>query len=187
MRRAGLSFVMVAVMILVSAGVAFAAVKFGTEGRDIIKGTNEPDVIYGEGGVDTLAGRKDNDAIYGGEGRDDLYGGSFLFREIFEGRRLVQDGHDTLFGGDGPDCVFGGTGDDILHGGDGRDLIGLFCFEFILDTGNDTMLGGAGADEIISFDRARDIVVCGSGNDVVYADRLDRIANDCEKVFRPRN
>ena len=136
--------------------------------------------------MDTLAGRKDDDTIYGGEGRDDLYGGSFLFREIFEGRRLVQDGNDTLFGGDGPDCVFGGTGDDVLHGGDGSDLIGLFCFEFIFDTGNDTMLGGAGADEIISFDGGRDLVVCGSGGDVVYANRLDRIAKDCERVFYPR-
>jgi len=177
---------MVAVMLVLSAGVAVAAVKFGTEGRDIIKGTNAPDVIFGEGGVDTLAGRKDDDTIYGGEGRDDLYGGSFLFREIFDGRRLVQDGNDTLFGGDGPDCVFGGTGHDILHGGDGRDLIGLFCFEFIFDTGNDTMLGGADADEIISFDRERDIVVCGSGRDEVFADRLDRIAEDCERVFYPR-
>ncbi|MBA3430313.1 MAG: hypothetical protein H0U16_02375 [Actinobacteria bacterium] len=186
MKRTGLMLVIMAVMVVLSAGVAVAAVKFGTEGRDIIKGTNAPDVIFGEGGVDTLAGRKDDDTIHGGEGRDDLYGGSFLFGEIFEDRRLVQDGNDKLFGGDGPDCVFGGTGDDVLYGGNGSDLIGFFCFEFIIDTGNDTMLGGDGADEIISIDRKRDIVVCGSGRDVVYANRLDRIAGDCERVFYPR-
>jgi len=104
-----------------------------------------------------------------------------------EGNLSGPSGEDKLFGGNGPDCVFGGTGDDILHGGDGSDLIGLFCIEFISDTGNDIIYGGNDNDIIMGFDRnarpERDIISCG-GRDEVYADRLDRIADDCEKVFR---
>lgn len=94
-----------------------------------------------------------------------------------EGNLGGPRGGDKLVGGNGPDCVFGGTGGDILHGGDGCDLIGLFCSEFILDTGNHIIAG---------FNRnarlERNIISC--DGDRVHADRLDRIADDCEKVFR---
>jgi hypothetical protein len=35
-------------------------------------------------------------------------------------------------------------------------------------------------------DRIRDAVRCGGGRDVVYADRADRVARDCEVVRRTR-
>ena len=105
-----------------------------------------------------------------------------------EGNLSAPSGEDKILGGDGPDCVFGGTGDDTLYGGDGSDLIGLFCIEFISDTGNDVMYGDRSIDFIISVDRngrpERDVVFCGSGRDEVFADRLDRIAGGCEKVSR---
>jgi len=182
MKRAGLMFVMVAVMVAVSAGVAVAAVKFGTDGRDFLRGTGDPDVLYGEGGSDVLVGKGDDDVLYGGDGRDYAVGGKATIEANLRG----PSGEDKIFGGDGPDCVFGGTEDDILYGGDGSDLIGLFCIEFISDTGNDIMYGGSGRDFIIAVDRnrkpERDIVSCGSGTDDVFADRLDRISDDCENV-----
>ena len=50
------------------------------------------------------------------------------------------------------------------------------------------MYGDSGNDIIVSVDRnnrpEKDTVFCGSGRDEVYADRLDRIADDCEKIRR---
>lgn len=168
-------------MLVLSAGVAVAAVKFGTEGRDFIRGTNEPDVLHGKGGIDVLVGKGDDDVLYGGDGGDAAVGG----RATIEGNLRGPSGEDRIFGGNGADCVFGGTEDDILYDGDGRDLMGLFCIEFIFDTGNDIMYGGGGNDDIVGLDRngrpERDIISCG-GRDRVFADRLDKIADDCERV-----
>ncbi len=68
-------------------------------------------------------------------------------------------GADRLWGLGGADRLFGGPGKDALRGGDGNDTIA-------------------------ARDGARDTVVCGRGRDVVVADRLDRVARDCEIVRR---
>jgi VCBS repeat-containing protein len=52
---------------------------------------------------------------------------------------LLQDGNDSLLGGNGDDILFGQGGNDILNGGNGNDLL-------IGGKGNDTLIGGAGAD-----------------------------------------
>lgn len=44
-------------MVALSAGVAPAAVKFGTDGQDFLIGTSNSDVLYGKGGIDFLGGR----------------------------------------------------------------------------------------------------------------------------------
>ena len=68
----------------------------------------------------------------------------------------------------GPDRLWGLGGADKLFGGPGKD----------------TLLGGDGNDTIWARDGARDSIVCGRGRDVVTADRLDRVARDCELVRR---
>lgn len=77
-------------------------------------------------------------------------------------------GNDRLFGGSGNDRLFGNAGHDRLEGGRGRD---------ILDA-------GPGNDTVAARDRTVDTIRCGAGRDVVLADRLDKVARDCEIVRR---
>lgn len=60
---------------VLGSGVAFAAVKFGTDGRDVLIGTKGEDVLYGRGGSYVLAGRGSDDALHGGDGPDYMHGG----------------------------------------------------------------------------------------------------------------
>jgi Ca2+-binding RTX toxin-like protein len=73
---------------------------------------------------------------------------------------------DVLYGGPGDDLLLGGGGDDQLHGGGDRDVL----------------RGGSGADSLLARDGVRDVVDCGSGRDVVVADRRDAIRRTCEFV-----
>lgn len=178
MRRASLTFVMMAVMIALSAGVAVAAVKFGTDGRDFLIGTNSEDQLYGRGGSDGLAGKEGDDVLYGDDGNDFMHGGRV-------GWGMAADGEDKLFGGNGSDCMFGGSEDDILHGGPGNDDMGHYCYEFIFDRGGDIFYGGSGNDDIIAIvdteAQERDLVFCGPGKDTVYYRKgVDRLF-DCER------
>ncbi len=76
---------------------------------------------------------------------------------------------DTIFALGGNDRVEGRAGADFLHGGAGRDVV----------------LGEAGYDRIaVDFDRARDSVACGAGQDLVNAELIDIVAADCEIVSR---
>ena len=181
-RRVGLVLVMMAVALVVGSGVALAAVKFGTDGRDVLIGTNSADQMFGKGGSDFLAGKKQDDVLYGGDGNDFMHGGAV-------GWEMAPDGEDKLFGGKGSDCMFGGSEDDVLVGGSGNDDMGHYCYEFIMDTGNDILYGGSGNDDIIAVEapfsqpnlQERDIVYCGFGTDTVYYQKgVDRIFN-CEK------
>ena len=189
MRRVGLVLLAMVVALVVGGGVALAAVKYGTDGRDNLIGTDEEDVFYGRDGGDGLAGRGDDDVLYGDEGEDLVFGGNLGFEEIFDGRRMVPDGEDKLFGGSGNDCMFGGSEDDVVYGGTGDDEMGFYCYEFIFDTGEDVFFGGAGNDFIWSWDYSengkpvRDVVQCGGGRDEVLADKLDKLSG-CEKVDR---
>ena len=135
----------------------------GTDGNDTLHGTELSDVILGLRGDDRLYASDQylGDTLKGGPGADLLVGGG---------------GRDTLEGGPGNDRLFGGRLGDVLSGGTGRDLID----------------GGTGNDRIYADDGQRDTIVCGtngplSGNrdhDVVYADRFDVVAKDCEVVHR---
>jgi hypothetical protein len=77
---------------------------------------------------------------------------------------------DVLRGLGGADVLYGLGGDDVLFGGRGRDRL----------------LGGPGNDVVHAADGARDTIGCGDGRDLVYADRADRVARDCERVRRSR-
>ncbi len=84
---------------------------------------------------------------------------------------------DVLRGTSGPDVLRGLGGADRLYGLDGNDV--LFA-----GRGRDRLFGGRGRDVMYARDGARDIVTCGSGRDLVHADRADRIGRDCELVRR---
>lgn len=140
------------------------AVTAGSDGDDVLSGSNlddryqagsGADVVYGYGGFDVINGNPGNDTIAGGDGGDWLLGGRDNDRVDGEaGNDLVNGnlGDDTCLGADGADSVRGGQGADSLSGGAGDDwLTG--------DRGDDVVAGGEGADVFYVF--------TGSGRDVV--------------------
>jgi dipeptidyl aminopeptidase/acylaminoacyl peptidase len=126
----------------------------------------------GGAGDDVLRGTPFLDFLSGGDGRDRILGlaGPDLLRGDLR--------RDRLDGGPGPDILFGGRSDDVVLGGEGNDRI------VTDDRGRDRVFGGNGDDLIESGSGSRDIISCGAGRDTVIADRLDRVARDCERVRR---
>jgi hemolysin type calcium-binding protein len=88
-----------------------------------------------------------------------------------ENDRLIGSaGFDVIAGRQGHDLLRGGAGSDRLIGGDGWD-------RFEASWGNDRIdARGRG--------RERDLIFCGPGQDVVFANRRDRIHANCEVVHR---
>ena len=132
----------------------------GTDGDDVLVGTEQADVICGLGGNDILHGRAGNDTLNGGMGNDQLYGGP---------------GADTLRGGKGADRLYGHAGNDTLRGGKGADrLYG--------HAGNDTLRGGKGADRLYGHagndtlhgNKGADTLRGGPGHDHATVGRGDR-------------
>ncbi|HWI73042.1 MAG TPA: calcium-binding protein [Baekduia sp.] len=92
------------------------------------------------------------------------------------------DGAEKLDGGTGNDHLDGGFGDDVITGGPGQDKISgdlaggdcgpLWCK---YPYGNDT---------IYAQDGEVDSILCGFGEDTVYADASDVVDGDCEHVTR---
>jgi arylsulfatase A-like enzyme len=84
---------------------------------------------------------------------------------------------DTFCGSARADTLSGGEGDDVLFGRAGRDrLVG--------GPGGDVFYGGYGPDRVEARDGTRDVIVCGPGRDVVFADLLDGVGRGCEVVRR---
>jgi Ca2+-binding RTX toxin-like protein len=107
----------------------------GTEGRDVLRGTDAADVICGLGGRDVVRGRDGDDVIVGGAGKDRLRGGRGNDRLYGNARRDVlrgQSGDDRIVGGRGPDHIYGNVGNDHLRSRDRR--------------GGDRVFGGRGFD-----------------------------------------
>lgn len=77
-------------------------------------------------------------------------------------------GNDEIHTFGGNDAVDAGSGNDTIDGGKGRDLL----------------LGGDGYDKIFARDGRPDRVRCGSEYDLVFADRVDRVSRNCERVVR---
>ena len=80
----------------------------GTNGNDILDGTDGADKIVGLAGDDQLYGQDGNDKLDGDKGKDTLQGGH---------------GHDTVEGGKDADRINGGYGNDKLEGGRGSDVL----------------------------------------------------------------
>ncbi|MGO1000175.1 calcium-binding protein [Lysobacter sp. CA196] len=81
--------------------------RLGTEGDDVLLGSNLRDSIVGGAGNDTIEGGALSDYLGGDEGDDVLRG---------------QNGADMLLGGSGSDTLIGGVGNDTLKGGEGHDF-----------------------------------------------------------------
>lgn len=127
----------------------------GSDGRDILWGTNgantisggprgdstiatnynstSPDEIHGRGGDDVLLGMDGNDVMYGDAGNDVLKG---------------DGGQDTLYGGDGNDLIEGISGGDVMYGGSGADTFRYWFFSDSVSSGYDIIgdFSGAGGD-----------------------------------------
>lgn len=86
----------------------------GSNGTDVLVGTEDQDVICGRGGNDVVDGRGGDDVLYGDGGYDVLKGGSG------SDRVMGSAGNDVLKGGAGLDQLFGGGGRDVLNARDGR-------------------------------------------------------------------
>jgi Ca2+-binding RTX toxin-like protein len=86
-----------------------------------------------------------------------------------------KGGNDNLRGGPGRDQVGGNVGDDVLYGGSRRDFLYGYA-------GADVMHGGDGDDVLVawSFERKRDRLYCGKGNDEYSADKIDYVSSSCE-------
>lgn len=155
---------------------------FGFAGDDAMNGLDAKDCLQGGAGADLLKGAGDNDKLLGARGADRLHGG---------------DGRDRLYGGSGNDKLVGGVAGDLLAGGDGNDTLsgGPSADHLFGERGNDrigtgegrnSVDAGPGDDRINSRNGVRDDVICGKGDDVVVADRRDRIDGSCEQVRLPR-
>jgi len=71
-RRMTMLIAVMGLMVMMFAGVAFAAVKVGDAGPNRLVGTAENDTLKGRGGADTIIGKGDSDRLYGGRGRDHI-------------------------------------------------------------------------------------------------------------------
>ena len=128
---------------------------------NVVVGRKGTDVLTGSSAGDLIVGRQDIDFLFGLGGPDCIRG---------------ERGDDIIDGGDGDDLVDGGSGDDRIRGGDGDDrLYGR--------RGINRYNGGPGDDRIYARNGRSEIVECGSGRDVVKADRTDRLRR-CERATR---
>ncbi len=92
----------------------------------------------------------------------------------------------TLLGGAGADVLRTGAGEDRAQGDTGNDEIVAGAGQDFVDggLGYDVLDSGEGDDELRSADGLADRVVCGPGQDRVFADTADDVAHDCEHVER---
>jgi Ca2+-binding RTX toxin-like protein len=141
----------------------------GSGRSEVLTGGPLRDLIRGEGRDDLLLGGGDTDCLLAGSGSDHLSGNGNADFLSGEGQ------NDLLEGDDGADHITGGKGEDTLIGEDGRDRLNGGPDE-------DQFSGGTGGDEIDSRDGDPDRVRCGSGRDTVMADKIDRVAPNCEKA-----
>ena len=152
----------------------------GTEGADLVSGTDFNDEFRTYGGddlvsslggddvIDTGAGDDrvvagaGNDSVFTGTGNDMAFGGNgadFINLGAGDDLGMGGAGNDTILGEDGNDTLFGEAGNDTLDGGAGQDTIDG-------GAGDDLMLGGAG-DDTMSGGAGNDTIDGGAGNDVI--------------------
>jgi Ca2+-binding RTX toxin-like protein len=140
----------------------------GNAQGNLFTGNTENNVILGLGGDDTILGNAGDDSLYGDRdietpvydpltgkypsnpGAYDISSLPVLDQDLLVGvGGALENGWDSLVGGDGNDGMWGGGGEDTLIGG----------------AGNDCLEGGADADSMVG----------GIGNDVYYVDNYDDV------------
>ena len=170
-------FATTALTLLVASGVALAVTKIGTDGPDTLRGTNGADTLIGKGGNNTLYAKRGHDTLLGGPGKDIVWGG----KACCGGSLSDYSGGDkNLLGGDGNDVVVGGKGSDNILGEEGNDLLSSGPPG---ESSANKLSAGYGNDVIlVRQPGAKDIVPCGGGFDRVFAESIDVVASDCERV-----
>ena len=149
----------------------------GRGGNDVLIGSPEADTIVGEAGDDALSGGGNNDNLRGDAGADDLSGGDGQDEASYAGATAplqlsIGDGANDGAAGEGDDihddieALAGGSGNDVLIGNAGANRLIAFG-------GQDVLRGGAGPDELLGWDDG-DELDPGPGPDRVYAGARDR-------------
>jgi hypothetical protein len=149
MRRVVLMMAAIGLALLLASGVALALNKTGTDGPNILSGTNESDKLLGRGGKDILLGLGGKDNLRGEKGNDVARG------DVGSDKIVGARGNDLLI--DGPRTE---SFEDKLSGGRGNDVLDAFnqpAFE-------DTISCGKGFDRVLA-----------DSKDVVAAD-CERVA-----------
>jgi hypothetical protein len=175
MKRTMLLVGVVAMVVMLSTGVAFAATFDCIANRGCM-GTNGPDTLNGSTGDDFMDAMQDDDELFGNEGHDFMYGDAFAAPN----NDTSTDGDDHLEGGSGFDDMTGYGGADEYLGGANGDFI--FAEESSENEGEDTVDSGGGNDFIAAQDGVKDTISCGKGKrDVALFDKgIDTVANNCE-------
>jgi hypothetical protein len=163
----------------------------GGHGNDALVGGSGDDLLVGGDGTDVLSGNDGQDVLLGGTGRDDLFGG--------DGDDVIigGDGNDMLYGGTGRDLMIGSKDEDRLSAGDGDDiLIGGWTSYDDYDSSDEAaidavmaiwtsgaafatrvanlqasgLLDTSGVNATVFDDNDQDVIVGGSGRDLVFGD-----------------
>lgn len=135
----------------------------GSDGADVLDGTNKDDCIVAGSGNDRVHAGNGNDVVFAGDGADEVYG------DNGDDILLLGAGNDRAYGGNGNDQIRGDDGDDVVDGQNGDDVV-------FLGRGNDRAAGGNGNDELHGEDGA-DVLDGQNGNDTLFGDAChDRIA-----------
>lgn len=95
-------------------------------GAGQIRGTDGDDVLCGSDADDRFVGKGGDDVVYAGDGDDHVTAGpgdDTVFGRHGEDRVIGGDGNDTLFGDQGDDHVIAGSGDDVASGSEGTDRV----------------------------------------------------------------
>ena len=149
----------------------------GRGGNDVLIGGPDGDTIAGEAGDDILSGGGGNDHLRGDAGADDLRGDDGVDEASYAGATAslqlsIGGGADDGAAGEGDDihddieALAGGSGNDVLIGNAGANRLIAFG-------GQDVLRGGAGPDELLGWDDG-DELDAGPGPDRVQAGDLDR-------------
>lgn len=157
----------------------------GNDGNDYIQGLGEKDKINGEDGDDTLSGGDGDDDIKGGKDNDIIYGDA---------------GDDKLKGEDGDDTIEGGEGDDDIDGGKGFDIAvysgSFFEYDIIAKSGGDLkttvtdlVADRDGVDNLKKVELLRfsdgDIYLDGTNNAAITQDDVAATDEESPIVFNP--
>lgn len=176
MRRLTLLLASVGMVLLLSAGLAFAATYDCTAGRPCI-GTDAPDTLNGSSGIDYMDGRQDDDELFANAGEY-----AFMEGDAFAApdNDTTTDGDDLLKGGPGFEEMAGFGGNDEFYSGIRGDFI--FAEETSENKGEDIVKSGRGNDFILAVDETKDTISCGKGKHdlAIFDEGIDTVAKNCE-------
>lgn len=143
----------------------------GTDEDDVIQGTPGDDVIVARGGNDVIRTGRGQDSVCAGAGNDDVRTGTGFQDVVWAGT-----GDDVVHGGPGRNLLIAGPGDDRMYGSSHFDNFespgrrtwdadtDLFVGRgrrdsFSADPGNDTFVGGKGADFMWFHNSPRGVII----------------------------